>query len=247
VNKNPKYPNSAGRLLNVLDGLQPNGTLTHQLLPLIFDRQMPDDTHQQSIESIKVLTELHIMYVEFLQDLADADIPDDEKSVLEKGLASLATLMYPAASNQGARVVSESEKALLEVCATRLPKENILEDTDVGNIRESISLLRESVEELPDTSILRSILLELARLSEDSINRFNIYGAKGIKKAFKDMLAEVAEIYLQDEEDVSDIKNTPAWDTAIKHIKLFDSVAAKAMKYKPLLEKASQFLSLSGG
>ncbi len=247
MNKNPKYPNSAGRLLAILEGLKPQGTLTQQLLPLIFDRQMPGNAHEQSIENIKVLTELHIMYVEFLQDLANADIPDDEKSVLEKGLVSLATLMYPAASNQGARVVSESEKALLEVCATRLPKENVLEDSDIENIRESISLLRETIEELPDASILRNILLELARLSEDSINRFNIYGAKGVKKAFKDMLAEVAEIYLQDEEDVSDIKSTPAWDKAIKHIKLFDSVAAKAMKYKPLLEKASQYLSLSGG
>ena len=124
----PKYPNSAGRLLAILEGLVQNRTpLTHQLLPLMLGKPMPNEEHQQSIESIKVLTELHFMYVEFLQDLANAEIPAEEKGVLEKGLSSLATLMYPAASNQGARAVSESEKALLEVCATRLPKENILE------------------------------------------------------------------------------------------------------------------------
>ena len=103
-------------------------------------------------------------------------------------------------------------------------------------------MLRETIEELPDGSVLRKILLELARLSEDSVNRFNIYGAKGIKKAFKDMLAEVAEVYLQDEEEISEAKNTPAWRKIVIHIKMFDNVAAKAMKYKPLLEKASQFL-----
>jgi hypothetical protein len=150
--------------------------------------------------------------------------------------------MYPASADQPIRSVSEAEKALLEVCATRLPKESIIEPEEFDQILQSINDLKECVSELEEGSILKTILLELIRLSEDAISRFNIYGAKGLKRAFKNMLAEVSEIYLQDDEDVSEIKDTTSWNKATEHLKKFDVVAAKAMKYKPYIEKVSGFL-----
>ena len=243
---NPKYENSAGRLLAILESLQQNQPAAQQLIPIMFGKPAPSNEKEISIEGVKAVTELHILYANFLQDLANADMGDEERAVLEKGLSSLQSLMYPMALNQGLRLVSEAEKALLEVCATRLPKENKIDETDINKIQESIQALNAEINELPTESTLRKILLELSRLSEDSINRFNIYGSKGLKKAFKGMLAEVAEVYLQDEEDEAKIKESPAWGKVVEHLKLFDSIAAKAMKYRPLLEKASQYFIGNG-
>ena len=237
----PRYLNSAGRLLAVLESLQPKKT-AEQLIAIMFDSEPPKDAGDLSIIGIKAITELHLLYVTFLQDLTDANISDKEKSVLQSGLSTLENLMYPAALNQGMRPASESEKALLEVCATRLPEEDDLAEEDLNRIRESIKSLRDTIEELPSDSVLRRILLELTRLSEDAVNRFNIYGAKGLKRAFKDMLAEVAEVYLQDEEKLSEIKETSNWQILVQHLKLFDSIAAKLMKYTPYIEKGKQFL-----
>jgi hypothetical protein len=238
----PRYSNSAGRLLAILENIKANQQYVIQLGPLFFGEQPTKDAAQKSLLCIKSLSQLHSIYAEFIKDLSDADIPDEEKNVLIKGTSSLVTMMYPVSAEQNMRAVSEAEKALLEVCATRLPKENIIEPDDLEQILQSIVGLKQCVSELTAGSILKTILLELIRLSEDAINRFNIYGAKGLKKAFKSMLAEVAEIYLQDDEDVSEIKDTSSWKKATEHLKKFDVVAAKVMKYKPLIEKASGFL-----
>ncbi len=237
----PKYPNSAGRLLALLEILKPNQAAGSQLIPIFLGEKVPQNKRQLSLAGVKAITKLHIMYAEFLQDLATASIGDEEKSVLVKGLTSLENMMYPQSVGESIRPISEAEKALLEVCATRLQKENVIEKEDIKKILESVQVLKDEIDKLPSDATLRTVLLELTRLSEDSINRFNIYGSKGLKRAFKDMLAEVAEIYLQEQEDVSAIRDSTAWENTVKHIKLFDSIASKAMKYRPLLEKTTQF------
>ncbi|MFT6987168.1 MAG: hypothetical protein ACJAT7_003021 [Psychromonas sp.] len=241
-NLKPRYPNSAGRLLAILENVKPNKPFISELGPLFFEEAPTKDAAQKALLSIRSLSQLHSIYAEFIKDLSEADIPDEEKNVLITGTASLVSMMYPTSADQNMRAVNAAEKALLEVCATRLPKENVIEPDDIENILQSIIELKQCVSDLPAGSILKTILLELIRLSEDSINRFNIYGAKGLKKAFKNMLAEVAEIYLQDDEEVSEIKKSNAWKKASEHLKIFDSVAAKAMKYKPLIEQASGYL-----
>jgi replicative superfamily II helicase len=237
-----KYANSAGRLLAIIEGLKANLTIVDQLVPVMLDKTPSKDNKIIVIDGLKVSIELQKMYLDFLRDLENADISEEERAVLKKGLSSLDSLIFLQGVNQSMRVATESEKALLEVCATRLPKENIINEDDLNNIKESVTILRDAINELPHGSVLRQMLLELARLSEDAINRFHIYGAKGLKSAFKDMLAEVSEIYLQEEEDVEEIKESTAWKSIVDHLKLFDSIAAKTMKYRPLLEKASQYL-----
>tara|TARA_B100000959_G_C14990065_1_gene627455 strand:- start:1595 stop:2323 length:729 start_codon:yes stop_codon:yes gene_type:complete len=236
-----KYLNSAGRLLAILQNLKEGEGIGHQLVPIMLGLDSSTGNNI-SIDGVKALTELHNLYATFLQDIEDADLGDDERAVLQNGLTSLESLMYPLAVNQGARKVSEAEKALLEVCATRLQKESPISKEDIAEIRKSIDMLKETIEENTTSEVLRTILLELVRLSEDSLNRYNIYGAKGLKRAFKNMLSEVAEIYLQDKESEGDIKKSVTWTKLIAHLKLFDSVASKTLKYRPLLEKASQFL-----
>lgn len=241
-NFQPRYPNSAGRLLSILENIKGGQSFVVQLGPLFFNEIPRDDIAQKTLLGIKAMNQLHLIYVSFVEDLDEADIPQEEKSVLLKGLESLNSLMYASSMDQAMRIPTEAEKALLEVCATRLPKENNLEAEDLELISKSIFDLKALVGELTSNSILKTVLLELIRLSEDSINRFNIYGAKGLKSAFKNMLAEVAGIYLQDQEDVAEIKNTTAWGKVTDHLKTFDKVASSVVKYKPLLEKASGFM-----
>ena len=238
----PKYLNSAGRLLAILQCINDGQSVSDQLIPLVFGEHPGNDQKRVSSLGVKAITELHILYANFLDDLASADMEDEERTVLEKGLTSLQSLMYPQALNQGLRAPSDAEKALLEVCATRFSRENPVADEDIDCIRESISYLREQVDICAKNLVLRKILLEIIRLSEDSINRYHIYGAEGLKKAFKGMLSEVAEIYMQDENAQSEIRNSSAWNKAVEHLKLFDTVASKTMEYQPLIETASQFL-----
>ncbi len=114
-----KYQNSAGRLLTILQNLQEGQGLAQQLVPMMFGDKAPDDPKGISLNGVKALTELHKLYATFLQDLVEADMGDDERAVLQNGLTTLESLMYPSALNQASRKIEEAEKALLEVCATQ--------------------------------------------------------------------------------------------------------------------------------
>lgn len=237
-----KYSNSAGRLLAVLDSLTDRVPLAQQLIPVMLGEAKSADNKVIASKGVKVLGELHRMYSDFLEDLEQSDIPEEEKSLYSNGLSSLENIMYPMAINGAARKISESEKSLLSVLATRLDKEPEVSEEDLNLIRESIAALRETINDTATSPVLRKVLLELVRLTEDALNRYQIYGSKGLKKAFKGMLAEVSEVYLQDGEDKEDIKKSTAWAEIVKHLKLIDTVAAKTMGYIAMLQQASQYL-----
>ena len=239
----PKYPNSAGRLLAVLDSLEHNKPFSDQLAVIILGRSAIKNEKDKLLQGLKAVGELHKLYVTFLEDLDNTNMTEDERSVLINGLASLYEIIYPnpAKITGNIRRITDAEKALLEVCATRIENESVITEEDLSKIRQSIDGLRESATSLPKHSVLREVILELARLSDDAVNRFNIYGARGLKYAFKNMLAEVAEVYMH-EETKEELKDNTTWDKAVKHIKLVDAIAGKVMKYQPLLEQMSGYL-----
>ncbi|WP_146512734.1 hypothetical protein [Thalassoglobus neptunius] len=78
--------------------------------------------------------------------------------------------------------------------------------------------------------------MELVRLSRNALDHYTIHGARGFRDAFKKMLAELMEVYLDEGKDVT---KTKWWGKAVNHAKTVDVVAAKLLKYKPLLENAS--------
>ncbi|MCP5004013.1 MAG: hypothetical protein GY941_08740 [Planctomycetes bacterium] len=236
-----EYENSAGRLLSILNGLKQSQPANIQLIP-IFALGPIRKGRKGTAQGIKAITELQLLYIKFLSDLDDTQIGSDEKRVLLKGLSSLESLVYIPAFNSPLRLASEAEKAILEVCATKLSHENRPTEDELKNITKSISNLNKIILDSNVSTILKNILLELIRLSDDSIKRYHIYGAKGLKKAFKGMLAEVAEIYMLEETEAHKITKSKEWKAAFEHIKLFDSVASRVNEYKPLIESATQFL-----
>jgi len=238
----PQYRNSAGRLLAFIGSIPANNSLLETLPPLIG--QTPKSNQEKQQLGLMALMELHKVYLEFRQDMMDADINEKQREVLLKGLGSIEQSIYPMQLNGGMRQVTEAEISLLNVCATVIPEDGQVTKDDIEKIRESIAELRKVVEIGDISPTLRKALLELIRLSEESISRFNIHGARGLKKAFKAMLAESAELYgmTASNADAEPIRNSPIWATIVNHLKLFDSIASRLMKYKPLLEAGAQIL-----
>jgi len=101
---------------------------------------------------------------------------------------------------------------LLKVCATFIVQDAPIPKDDLEAIRASITNLRSQVESGSLPPALRKALLELIRLSEDAISRFKIYGARGLKKAIKSMLADAAELYgmTDSQKDAEELKKSGA-------------------------------------
>lgn len=238
----PAYQNSAGRLLAILKSLQ-NGVSYLDLIPRLFGTtgQTAEENQQACIVG---LLEIHKLYVEFLQDMHDANINDQQRNVLLSGLASIRQSIYPIALNAGFRVPTDAEKSLLEVAATVISTEAKLQEDDLKKIRESIADLRILVEGAEIPPSIRQVLLDLIRISENAISRYNIHGARGLRKAFKEMLAEAAMSYglASGEGEREVLKNSGAWAAILKTLKTFDEIASRLLKYKPLLENVSQLL-----
>jgi len=232
----PKYPNSAGRLLAIFQSLDNKKPLIEQLCLLMDEPVLPRKNNQMSRSDFQMIAHLHDIYWQFRDDMASANISDEQRDVLLNGLAAVETSIYPLVVNANPRMLTDTEKSLLEVCATILPKEGDIEDLELREIQASIEELQQQVKKADTSQELKDILLEMIRLSKDSIKKYNIYGAFGLKKAFKIMLAEVTERYFNaSEEEIKTIKSTNAWKSLTVHLKKFDHFARSLLDNNPSL------------
>ena len=239
----PAYQNSAGRLLAILNA-SPAGQSYLDFIPKLFDG-IPGKTLEENQQAcLSGLMEIHKLYLEFRQDMFDAEISEQQRKVVLSGLASLQQSIYPVQLNSGYRAPTEAEKSLLEVAATIIPQEAELQRDDIEKIRESVTALRALVEDAKIPPTIRKVLLDLIRISENAISRYNIHGARGLRKAFKEMLAEAAMSYglASGEGEREVLKKSGAWAAMVRTLKAFDETASRLLKYKPLLESASQLL-----
>lgn len=168
---------------------------------------------------------------------------DAQRSVLLNGLESLKSLIYPHQLNENIRVISEAEFSLLEVCATVLNQEGEIQEEEIEEIKKSIANLRTLIEKSDTPEVLKKLLLEYIRLSNDSLERYSIYGAKGLKEAIKRMLAESAEMqWSLNQDETEEIRNDDAWKAAVDHLRLLDRIGSKILKYQPLLQAGTRLL-----
>ena len=86
--------------------------------------------------------------------------------------------------------------------------------------------------------------MDLIRISENALSRFNIHGARGFKKAFKIMLGEAMDLYgvVSGEGERIALKDSGVLDAILKHLKTFDEIGSRLLKYKPMVEHVSQVL-----
>lgn len=182
------------------------------------------------------------MYHQFKEDFETAKLNDDQRNFINNCLLKIDEIIYTPAANAAVRAMTDGEKAGLEFCATSFEKEDKLAENDIEAIRLGIQELQRQVEGADVSPTLKKILMELIRLSEDAIARFNIHGARGLKKAFKGMVAELSEIYCIDSKEREDIISSPTWKKIQTHILRFDVIAGRLMKYKPMIEKGLPLL-----
>jgi hypothetical protein len=224
----------------LLTSVSKNQALWDALPPLIG--RVPNSQEAKHQAAIEVLMEMHRAYADFRKDMHAASVNDNQRDILLAGLAGIESSIYPGALGNPFRELSEAEKSLLKVCAASIEEEAPVEEEDFAAIKDSIADLRAKVSGEGISPTLRKALLELIRLSEDAIARFRIHGARGLRRAFKTMLADAAEICwgVEDQEQQEELKQSGVWAAMMKHLKLFDAVASKLLKYKPLLDGASQ-------
>lgn len=238
----PKYQNSAGRLLAILSVIpQGHSILTH--VPNLFGTN--GATKQENQQAcLAGLAEIHHLHLQLLEDMSVAEIGDAQRQVILSGLTGIRDAIYPTNLEQGFRGLSDAEKSLLEVAATIIPFEETIQKDDIDLIRASIAELRALVEDASIPAAIRKILLDLIRMSEDAISRFNINGARGLRKAFKSMLAEAAEAYglMGNTREREALQKSGAWAAIVKHLKTFDAVSSRLLKYRGLFQAASQLL-----
>jgi hypothetical protein len=239
----PRYRNSAGRLLAILTSF-PKDKQVWDFLPELMTGTPGKSTQEKHQICSEELYEIQKLYHQFQQDMLD--VSDHTRKETLSNLKNIYQIVYPAGVNQVARLLTESERTALQIVQTMIPEEDKLEKNDLDAIRESIASLRQLVEESDISPALRKALLELIRLSEESISRFNIRGASGLKRAFKSMLGEASSLYLSEaakgKEAETEFAHSRVWQTIVSHIKTVDRIAGRILKYQPLLEKGFQLL-----
>ena len=173
-----------------------------------------------------------------------AQLTEDQRNVLLSGMAEVEGLLYPVQLNAAYNGLGDAQAALLEMAAATLPQENAPTEDDIAAIRESIAALRILVEGADISPTLRAILLDLIRISEDALARFRIYGARVLKRAYKQMLSEAMDAYATAtaEGRQEELKKSGAWGAIVKHLNTLDAVASRLMKYKALFAVASKWL-----
>lgn len=241
----PTYRNSAGRLLSLLRSLK-SGTAYINVIPGVFcsdDEATTAGKEAKNQLCLIGLGRLDQVYQSFIKDMKDAEMGDAQRSVLLNGLESLKSLIYPHQLNENIRVISEAEFSLLEVCATVLNQEGEIQEEEIEEIKKSIANLRTLIEKSDTPEVLKKLLLEYIRLSNDSLERYSIYGAKGLKEAIKRMLAESAEMqWSLNQDETEEIRNDDAWKAAVDHLRLLDRIGSKILKYQPLLQAGTRLL-----
>jgi hypothetical protein len=238
--KEPLHRNSGGRLLASLSSVGNNRSLLEEV-PKLFGLKV-ESVYEKQVAVLAFVGDLQRLYLEFQADLLDANITETQRTAFLTGLESLQELMYPVGFSSGIRPLSDAEASLLRVCATFLEEEVELEQEDVDEVRSAIDQLRQVVEGEDVDPQLKRVLLELVRLANDSVARFEIHGGKGLQRAFKSMLGEAAELYLHADSEGKreELTQSNGWQAGMNCIRVFDRVASKLMDYQPLLEGASQ-------
>jgi len=233
----PKYQNSAGRLLAILKAIPQNNQSIVEFYSTLFDTPASnqDERTRNCINSVR---EVGNLYQEFLREMQDPKISEDFRSEVSSGLISLGQTIYPMQFNGGFRMPSDAEKSVLGIAASLLPQEVGLPQDDITTIRASIVSLRDLVEKGNLSSELQRVLLDLIRMSEDAISHYNIRGAKGLRKAFKSMLAEAWELRRFESAggNSEEFEKSSTWETIKKHLKAFDVVSSKVLKWVPAID-----------
>lgn len=232
----PEFNNSAGRLLGLLEMVQESKSYFDIAAGFYSGADKSNDLKARAFVQFAMI--LGKAYDEFFVELEMSDkLPDATRTMIKEGLAKIVHIAFPVNSSSQPTLLEPAEIAVLKMAASLLGNEDELLESDEQKIRDSIEELRKLTEESNLSKSARTAILELVRLTRNALDQFSIHGARGFRKAFKKMLAELMEVYLEEGKEV--VKES-WWRATLKHVKLMDDTAARLLKYKPLLESATK-------
>ena len=252
----PEFNNSAGRLIALLEMVEGNQNLlaaVSSIYNLGPDTGVPIPrggfgggggfggkavSGPQSRAFLDFAKMLGSAFDEFVNDVeSSSSIPAPQRTAIKSGINRLFSVAYSVNPNQPIQKLEPAEKALLQMAGSMLEAEPVLEETDAEKVRNSIELLRESLEDSEISKSAKIAMLEVCRLSRNALDQYTIHGARGFKKAFKKMLSEMMLVFLDEGDEKA---KTPWWKNAVSHIRVFDSLTAKLVQYNQLLGAGSK-------
>ena len=239
----PERQNSAGRLLALLRGFSDSGkNHVMKLAENVVGMPTAGGNRELYNAALILLTSMQELYAELCKDLEEADIPETQRPLLIEGLRGIGDKLCVKQLDAGFSVLNAAELSILRMCGTYIKEDGEVTRDDLETIKSAISDLQSLVDSSTISPTLKKSLLELIRLAQDAISRFHIHGAQGLKRAFKAMLGEAAELYCLSEQgkDRAELTKSSAWSKILDLLKTFDAVASKSLKYKPLLESGAQ-------
>ncbi|TWU43624.1 hypothetical protein Poly51_62790 [Rubripirellula tenax] len=239
----PEYNNAAGRILSVLEKLQPQSGKNIPLKGL-------GEALGVTPEWPAVLTAIQDLHDEFASlcteieqfqhntakyELYKTNLPDVEKSLQSFNL------QMPQ-KNCTCQVLQTGVVAMRFIAAD-LPQDESPGEGEIENLRSIVSELQSEIEssEVFSKSV-REWLLDLVRVIRDSIDRFAIRGSRGMRKQFSLLLGELIQNY--DIAQKVQEKQPTVWQRFMSAIDAMNKLASLAEHCRPAVTFAQKCLPL---
>lgn len=234
-----EYRNSAGRILRVLQAFRgQNGSRPiPQVAPIFGVKATARAVHT----AIDALWEDHDQLAQEI--LQFKDNPDQYalfKSQLPSIEQSIHSLVIDSGGGSITTSVNNESVVALQFIAATMPKEGEVKEADIDSVRRAIAELRRQVDEAEDlTKTIREWLLELVRMMEDGLSRFEMRGGRGLRK---ELAAVIGEIVTR-KSWVQEVKRKETlWEKLIGALDGMTTIANTAQAVGPLIEQAGPYL-----
>ncbi|EMI46147.1 hypothetical protein [Rhodopirellula sp. SWK7] len=239
----PEYNNAAGRILAVLENLQPHSGKNCQLAQLGEAFGVDANWRSVLVAIQDVTDEFSSLCDEIEQfehntakyNLYKKNLPDIEKSI------ESFTLNMPA--KNCVCQISQPGVVALRFIAADLTQDAEPEDNEIEALRSLVNELQAEIENSDVFSkSVREWLLDLVRVIRDSIDRFAIRGSRGMRKQFSLLLGELIQNY--DIAQKVQEKKPSVWERFTSAIDLMNKLASLAEHCRPAVTFAQKSLPL---
>jgi hypothetical protein len=235
----PEFNNSAGRLLALLRDFAPGQNYFENISRMHGGGEGLTKAEKARLY-VKFMAMLGDAYEECLSAIRSSPkMNDPTRDLYIVGLNSLGARIFTDAPGSNWIGISESEFTNLRLASATLDQELSLGEDDLDSIADSLESL---LKQLRDSSIgdeARKSLMDLIRHASFAVDYYRIFGVEGFGSAFKKMIGDY--VYALQRKDGAP-GDEGLWNGFKNLLSRFDSIYAKALKYRPLFEAGMKFL-----
>ena len=239
----PKYNNAAGRILTVLEKLQPHSGKTCKL-PQLGEALGVDGTWRTVLVAIQ---DVNDEYSSLCNEIEQFEHNPAKYELYKKNLPDIGKSIHSFSLNMPAKScvcqISQPGVVALRFIAADLTQDAAPEDDEIESLRSLVSELQAEIEGSDVFSkSVREWLLDLVRVIRDSIDRFAIRGSRGMRKQFSLLLGELIQNY--DVAQKVQEKKPSVWQRFTSAIDMMNKLASLAEHCRPAVTFAQKSLPL---